>query len=78
MVFSDEFFPVFAQDEEEDGIIDVEGEETNAMAEEESVEELITNSQDIDTTILFTIPPHNSVLNLGNCFLELQNSLDNI
>lgn len=56
----------FAQDDDNDDIVDVEGEEAGVVTEEEPEDEAsVTASKDIDTTILFTEPVHNPLSTLG-------------
>ncbi|XP_058802307.1 translocon-associated protein subunit alpha [Phymastichus coffea] len=55
----------FAQEDDNDDIVDVEGEEAGVIAEEEPEEEAtVTASKDVDTTILFTEPIHNPLSTL--------------
>ncbi|XP_051168581.1 translocon-associated protein subunit alpha isoform X2 [Leptopilina boulardi] len=42
-----------------DDMVDVEGEDSGVVTEEESEEDTITASKDVDTTILFIEPAHN-------------------
>ena len=56
----------YAQEEDVgDELVDVEGEDGSIMTEEEPDEETVTSSSDVDTTILFLEPVHNSINALG-------------
>ena len=56
----------YAQDEDAgDDLVDVEGEDSGIITEEEPEEETVTASSDVDTTILFIEPVHNSLNTLG-------------
>ena len=56
---------VFAQEEDNDEIVDVEGEDQSVVGEEEPEETSVTASKDADTTILFVEPVHNALSTLG-------------
>lgn len=50
----------YAQEEDAgDDMVDVEGEDSGILTEEEPDEEIVTSSSDADTTILFIEPVHN-------------------
>ncbi|KAL7305718.1 hypothetical protein TKK_0001972 [Trichogramma kaykai] len=56
---------VYAQEDDVNDIIDVEGEESTIVTEEEPEEDsTATTSKDIDTTILFVEPVHNALSTL--------------
>lgn len=60
------------EDDNIDDIVDVEGEDSTIITEEEVEEEATTNaSADADTTILFTKPTHNTLSTLGIHFIFL-------
>lgn len=46
-------------------MVDVEGEDSGVVTEEEPEEDLVTASKDVDTTILFIEPAHNPLNTLG-------------
>ena len=57
---------VYAQEDENiDDIVDVEGEESSIITDEETEEDSSNASVDADTTILFTKPIHNTLSTLG-------------
>ena len=57
---------VYAQEDENiDDIVDVEGEESSIITDEETEEDTSNASVDADTTILFTKPIHKKLSTLG-------------
>lgn len=56
----------FAEEEDAgDDIVDIEGEDSGVLTEEEPEEDTVTASKDVDTTILFIEPAHNPLNTLG-------------
>jgi hypothetical protein len=62
-----------AQEDDNDDIVDVEGEENSIVTDEEADEDLVTASKDVVTTILFTEPIHNPLSTLGKYAIKQQN-----
>lgn len=59
-------YGVYAEEDENiDDIVDVEGEESSVITDEETVEDTSNASADADTTILFTKPIYNTLSTLG-------------
>ena len=61
----------YAQDDDGEDIVDIEGEDGGVVAEEEPEEESITVSKDIETTILFISPVINPLSSLGKILNKL-------